>query len=111
MRPARHLGVGTVLLCAGALVLISSVLPIAGGFSNIISLLIIGVALFEAWRLNRRVTLQMTGPYRLATQGLALAVPGTAHVWPDASACHRCGSDLAPALLVCPACNPLVHAD
>ena len=68
-RPARHLGFGTVLLGAGALVLIAAVLPIAGGFSNIISLLIIGVALFEAWRLNRRVTLQITGPYRLATQG------------------------------------------
>jgi hypothetical protein len=68
-RPARRLGFGTILVGAGALVLIAAVLPIAGGLSNIISLLIIGVALFEAWRLNRRVQLQITGPYRLATKG------------------------------------------
>jgi len=40
-----------------------------------------------------------------------LAEAATAHLWPDASACRRCGSELAPALLVCPACNTLVHAD
>lgn len=40
-----------------------------------------------------------------------MAEPATAQVWPDASACRRCGSELAPALLVCPACNTLVHAD
>jgi hypothetical protein len=65
-RKPAHLGLGTILLGAGALVLIAAVLPIAAGFSNVISLLIIAVALFEAWRLNRRVTLRVTGPYRLA---------------------------------------------
>jgi len=36
--------------------------PFLGGIENIIGLLIIGFALFEAWKINRRVPLQ--GPYR-----------------------------------------------
>jgi Zn-dependent protease len=40
-----------------------------------------------------------------------LAEPALAHVSPDASACSRCGTELAPSLLVCPSCRALVHAD
>ena len=65
IRPA-HLGVGTVLLGIGALVLLAAIVPIAAGFSNIIGLLIIGIAVFEAWKLNRRVALTITGPYRVS---------------------------------------------
>lgn len=62
---ARHLGAGTVLLGIGALVLLAAIVPIAAGFSNLIGLLIIGIAVFEAWKLNRRVRLTIAGPYRL----------------------------------------------
>lgn len=62
---APRLGVGTALLGIGALVLLAAIVPIAAGFSNIIGLLIIGIAVFEAWKLNRRVSLRITGPYRV----------------------------------------------
>lgn len=67
-RPVRarpkHLGPGTFLLGVGALLLIAAFIPILAGFSNIIGLVIIGIAVFEAWKLNRRVTI--IGPYRVA---------------------------------------------
>jgi hypothetical protein len=62
---ATHLGPGTVLLGIGALVLLAAIVPIAAGFSNLIGLLIIGIAVFEAWKLNRRVRLVIAGPYRV----------------------------------------------
>jgi len=67
-RPVRptHLDAGTVLLGIGALMLLAALIPILSGFSNIIGLLIIGIAVFEAWKLNRRVTLDISGPYRVA---------------------------------------------
>jgi hypothetical protein len=65
--PAKHLGAGTMLVGIGALVLLAAVIPIAAGFSNIIGLLIIGIAVFEAWKLNRRIVLNITGPYRVAS--------------------------------------------
>ena len=64
---STHLGPGTVLLGIGALVLLAAIVPIAAGFSNLIGLLIIGIAVFEAWKLNRRVQLTITGPYRLGS--------------------------------------------
>ena len=63
---AKHLGFGTIVLGVGALMLLAAIIPILAGFSNIIGLLIIGIAVFEAWKLNRRVVLQITGPYRVA---------------------------------------------
>jgi hypothetical protein len=65
---ATHISFGTLLLGMGALVLIAAAVPIIAGFSNIIGLLIIGIALFQAWQLNRRVTLRITGPYRLGAR-------------------------------------------
>jgi hypothetical protein len=61
----KHIGPGTFLLGVGALVLLAAMIPILAGFSNIIGFLIIGIAVFEAWKLNRRVTLNVTGPHRL----------------------------------------------
>jgi hypothetical protein len=60
-----HLGFGTVLLGIGALILLAAIIPIASGFSNIIGILIIGIAVFESWKLNRRLALKITGPYRV----------------------------------------------
>jgi len=72
-RDSTHLGPGTVLLGIGALVLLAAIVPIAAGFSNLIGLLIIGIAVFEAWKLNRRAPLTITGPYRVGT-GPAAAI-------------------------------------
>ncbi len=65
--PARskHLGAGTMLLGAGSLVLLAAMIPIFAGFSNLILLLIIGIAVFAAWILNRRIALPVMGPYRV----------------------------------------------
>jgi hypothetical protein len=45
--------------------------PILAGFSNIIGLLIIGFGVWEAWRLNKRLVVEVTGPHMIA----ALALP------------------------------------
>jgi hypothetical protein len=41
--------------------------PFLAGFENIIGWLIIGFALFEAWKINRRVEVAVTGPYEIAS--------------------------------------------
>lgn len=52
--------VGTVLLIG-----LIYAIPFLGGAQNIMGLIIIGVGLYEAWVLNRRVPLVITGPYQL----------------------------------------------
>ena len=71
-----HLDFGTFLLGAGALVLMAAMIPILAGFSNIIGIIIIGIAVFEAWKLNRRVKLTITGPYRVAAGASTLRAVG-----------------------------------
>jgi hypothetical protein len=61
-----HLDFGTLLLGVGTLVLMAAMIPILAGFSNIIGIVIIGIAVFEAWKLNRRIKVTITGPYRVA---------------------------------------------
>jgi hypothetical protein len=66
-RTAPHrIGVGGVLLGLGALFVLAAALPILAGISNIIGLFIIGIALYEAWRLNKAVALRITGPYQVS---------------------------------------------
>ena len=48
------------------LVAIAMAAPFLAGFQNIIGLIIIGIGLYEAWKLNRRVELTITGPHTLA---------------------------------------------
>jgi hypothetical protein len=64
----RHPQFGKVLMALLALLVLAARVPFLAGFSNIIGLVIIGVAVFQAWKLNRRVTLRITGPYRLGTR-------------------------------------------
>lgn len=55
------------------LVLLLLATPFLAGFQNIIGLLIIGFALWEAWKSNRRVPLAIAGPFALAPAGAAAA--------------------------------------
>jgi hypothetical protein len=48
------------------LLAIASVAPFLVGFQNIIGLIIIGIGLYEAWKLNRREVLTITGPHAIA---------------------------------------------
>jgi hypothetical protein len=50
------------------LALIAAVLfaaPIVSGFSNPIGLIIIAIGLYEAWKLNKRLIIQIGGPFRV----------------------------------------------
>ena len=57
--------VGIILLSVIAFAF-AFVMPVLAGFQNIIGLLIIGFALWEAWKINKRVVVEFTGPYALA---------------------------------------------
>jgi hypothetical protein len=64
----KRLTIGRAVISLAALVAMAALSPLLAGFQNIIGLLIIGFALFEAWRQNRRVELAITGPYRVGTK-------------------------------------------
>jgi hypothetical protein len=65
--PARpRIGFGTFMVGIGALVLLAAIAPIAAGLSNIMGLLIIGMAITVAWMLNRRGGVRIEGPYHVA---------------------------------------------
>jgi hypothetical protein len=55
-----------ILIAVGLLLAFAMAAPFLGGFENIIGILIIGFALWEAWKINRRVPMQIEGPFRLA---------------------------------------------
>lgn len=65
---AQKLKIGHLLLAVAALLAIAAAAPILAGVQNIIGMLIIGFALFEAWRQNQRVELAITGPYRVGAK-------------------------------------------
>lgn len=66
-------GAGSVLLAFGALLLIASIAPFAAGAENIFGLIIIGIGMHQAWKLNRRQPLVITGPHVLAPSSGAAA--------------------------------------
>jgi len=49
-----------------AIVILSPTLPIVLGLKSPMSFIILAIALWEAWRLNRRVSVVVTGPHRVA---------------------------------------------
>jgi hypothetical protein len=61
--PATAGQIVIALAIFGALVLAS---PFLAGFENIIGWLILGFALFEAWKVNRRHHIEVTGPFAVA---------------------------------------------
>ncbi len=67
---------GGALLALALLVGLLLVAPFLGGFQNIMGLIIIGIALYEAFKLNRRVALEIGGPFKVGSlPGSAAAVP------------------------------------
>jgi hypothetical protein len=61
----RKRTIGQHALRIVALLALAALVPIIGSFDNPIYLLVIGFAVFEAWRQNRRLHLAITGPYRV----------------------------------------------
>jgi hypothetical protein len=63
--PRSSLGAAAVDL--GALLLLALAAPVLEGANHLSVLLVFVLALVTAWRMNRRTTLTMTGPYRVRT--------------------------------------------
>lgn len=55
-------GAGSVLLAIGLILGLALAAPFMGGTSNIMGIIIIGIGLYEAWKINRRIPL--SGPFR-----------------------------------------------
>ena len=63
--PSAAFMVGAGLVVLVALFAMAAAAPILAGLDNIIGLLIIAFALYQAWSMNKRVELTLTGPYRV----------------------------------------------
>ncbi len=59
-------------LFAAVVVVFALAVPFLGGLENVIGLVIIAIGLYEAWQMNRRVPLVITGPHRV---GKGLTAP------------------------------------
>ena len=70
---AEPAGLGTIVLGFGALLLFAAALPFLAGIQNVVGLIIIGIGMYEAWKLNRKVDLVITGPHALASLATARA--------------------------------------
>jgi hypothetical protein len=59
---------GAVAIVIGLVALLALLYaaPFLAGLQNAIGILIIGFALYEAWKLNKKVELRITGPYQVA---------------------------------------------
>jgi hypothetical protein len=59
---------GAVAIVIGLVALLALLYatPFLAGLENAIGILIIGFALYEAWKLNKKVELRITGPYQVA---------------------------------------------
>ncbi len=72
---AEKPGAGSVAAALGLLLGLAFIAPFMGGASNIMGIIIIGIGLYEAWKINRRVPL--SGPFRFGPAASPLiATPG-----------------------------------
>jgi hypothetical protein len=72
---AQKPGAGSFALALGLLLGLAFIAPFMGGASNIMGIIIIGIGLYEAWKINRRVPL--SGPFRFGPAPRPLvATPG-----------------------------------
>jgi hypothetical protein len=70
---AKAPGAGTVI---AALVLLAGLIlaaPILSAMNSPIGFIIIGIALYEAWKINRGAAFTITGPYRVVAPGAGTA--------------------------------------
>jgi hypothetical protein len=65
--------IGGLLIGFGLLLLVACAAPFLAGFQNIIGLVIIGIGMYQAWKINRRVPLVISGPHALAASPTATA--------------------------------------
>ena len=69
-------GFGAMLMAWGMLLAFAYASPFLGGARNIMGLFIIGIGLYEAWKLTRAIPLQVLGPFPIESSAPAeLAAP------------------------------------
>jgi hypothetical protein len=56
---------GQLFLTAVLLLGFAAMAPFLGGFQNILGIVIIGIGVWQAWKINRRPTLDISGPYEV----------------------------------------------
>jgi len=56
---------GEVVMAFAFMLAFAAVVPFLAGIKNIIGLLIIGFALYQAWKMNKRVPLAFSGPFKV----------------------------------------------
>jgi hypothetical protein len=54
-----------IVIFYAIVLVIAAVAPVLAGFKNVLGILIIGFGVWEAWRLNKRFVLEVTGPHSL----------------------------------------------
>jgi hypothetical protein len=64
-----------VVVAVVLLFLLTLALPFLGGFQNLLGLVIIGIGLYEAWKINKRVPLAITGPFAVPAAAAARFPP------------------------------------
>jgi hypothetical protein len=72
---SRHAHINAHLL--GRLAVVIFKMPLLGSTENPIGLLIVGFALWEAWKMNRRRTINLAGPYSMAAGRVPIAQAGS----------------------------------
>jgi hypothetical protein len=73
---------GSIAVALVLLFLLLLATPFLAGFQNIIGLLIIGFALWEAWKANRFVPIAVAGPFQLAPAGAGAPAAAAAAIVP-----------------------------
>jgi hypothetical protein len=65
--PPPPASLGRAAVDYSGLLLLAAVAPILEGMRHVLTLLLIAAAMFQAWRMNRRIPMTITGPYRVRT--------------------------------------------
>jgi hypothetical protein len=65
-----------LVLAVVGIFLLACAVPILAGFSSPIGLVIIGIALYQGWKMNRRPALAIVGPLRVGDTTPAAGAEG-----------------------------------
>ena len=68
VEPEVVLTAGTFFVALAAVILFVLAAPFLAGLQNVIGILIIGFALYEAWRVNAHTPLQIEGPFQIGAR-------------------------------------------
>jgi hypothetical protein len=74
VEPEVEMTAGAAFMALGLLALLLLATPFLAGIQNAIGILIIGFALYEAWRVNAYTPLQIEGPFQIGARPKAIPV-------------------------------------